>query len=405
MAMRKRFGAILVALVLLLSAVGPATAATVPYNYVSLGDSIAAGDGLSNVAYSYPMLLAGKIGATGLSFRAQSGMTSVEILELIGTPSVQDEIEGANLITVSAGCKDLLAVFIAAVLDAAGTTDINELLANPAKLEAVKAALESAAVQASFTQAINLVGVTVGQINAAIKQINPSAVVVYTLGYNPYRGFALPGINLGAISADVIDSLNAKLRSVLSGAILVDVDALFAMPGAPRCVNATTTPPINVDPHPNTAGHSLIAQDILKKIATNFPTVRYPARVAVTTTSLVQYKSASTSSSKFETLPAGSSVVIYKWDADWAKIGRGTGYAYVKKAGLTPYVLLEKPKYRTQVVPNRINIYADAASASDVLGKAARGNQLVVFSISGKWAKVQYKGSIGYVQTKALKKV
>ncbi len=402
--MKTRLVALVVALVLLMGMALPAMAIVDPYNYVALGDSIAAGYGLDKATKSYPVRLAGLIGATGFDVCAASGMSSAEVLAQLSDPSVMAKIAEAELVTVSAGCADLLGVFLAVVKQAAGTEDYQAILADPAKLAAVQAALASATAQATFTRTITGAATALAQIDAGIKLINPQAKVVYTGGYNPYAAITMPGFELGTLMGATISAFNMAIQQALPTATIVNLEVLFNADGAPNCVNASISP-INMDPHPNAVGHARIAAKIHETVKASFPAVRNPALVAVTSAKVSLYKAKSTKTGKLETLSAGSSLLIYRWDDTWAKVGRNKGYAYVKMDKLVPFALLEKAKYRTQVTAAKINIRTAPSTKSACMAKAYRGNQLVAYSWSGKWAKVQYNGVIGYVETKYLKKV
>lgn len=399
----KRYAALALTLMLLLTCIGPASAATPPYNYVALGDSIAAGYGLANPMHSYPVRLTGAIGASGVTNLSRSGMTSREVLEQLSNLGVQDRIQDADLITVSAGCADVLGVLLETVKQVAGTDDVNAIVADPEKLAAVAAALQSAPVQATFSEAIAQAASTLAQIDATLKQLNPSAKRVYTSGYNPYTGFNLFDFQFGVLSDSIITSLNAAIASALPGAAIVDVKALFSAPGAPHCVNATLASPVNLDPHPNAAGHALIASAIQKLVAADFPSVRYPAYVAVSTAKLTLYKSAG--SGKLGTLAKGSSVLVYKWNDTWARIGNARGYAYVKLAGLKLNTLMATPIRRVQVKSTRAVARTSASATATALATLLKGNQVVVYEITGKWARVQVGDAIGYIETKNLTKV
>ena len=150
---------------------------------------------------------------------------------------------------------------------------------------------------------------------------------------------------------------------------------------------------------------AILAVAINKIVSASFPVVRYPATVAVTSAKITAYRSASTSSAKLLTLPAGSSVLVYRWDDTWARIGRDKGYAYVKVANLVMSPLLSKPICRMQVTASKVNIRASASSSAAVMAKAWRGNQFAVLSATSKWVKVQYNGAEGYIEKRYLKKL
>lgn len=401
---RNRILSLLLTLVLLLSLAPSGLAAATPYTYVALGDSIAAGYGLTNASHSYPVRVAGLIGATNTYNLAQSGMSAAQVLAQLQDPDVAAKVASANLITVSAGCADVLGAFLQLVQTAAGTSDYMAIAQDSAKLAAVAQALQSAQGKAQLAQAVQQAAVTLPQIALAIRQLNPSAKLVFTNAYDPYDGIVIPGavpLDLGAVSGPLVLALNQAMAQGLSGVTVVDVYSAFRAPGAPRCVNATLAPPVSLDPHPNAAGHGLIAELIHRAVGSAFPAIKEPARVGTLTKRLNVCKKEG--KGKLCELPKGSSVVIFSWNDRYAKIGWNNGYAYVRMDGLALYPLLGKPTRRVNA-KYKLPVRETASQKGAKIGTVYAKNQLVSYGTQGKWTRVQLAGRYGFVETRYVTK-
>ena len=76
--------------------------------YLALGDSIAYGYGLSDISkQSYVSQVAKELEVMANN-ESVVGMDTSEFLELINKEEIEDEIESADLITISIGSNDLL---------------------------------------------------------------------------------------------------------------------------------------------------------------------------------------------------------------------------------------------------------------------------------------------------------
>ena len=253
--------------------------------YLALGDSISTGYGLSEGEKGFAEILAETNGYTLIN-RAVDGNTAADILTQLSDPAVLADIAKADVITVTCGGNDLMGLlyqqtadaYNAAVPAAMSVTaeDVPGIMsdsANPlnqAMLLAAQTVLngnaelgvpafaESEAVKSALADYLT----GMGTIISAIKTANPSAIVIVTTQYNPYAAFSGPyadlatGINAGALL------LNKSISdyAMLAGYQVADVYAAFAASGENLC-NASMMP-LNLDFHPNAAGHAVIAATI-----------------------------------------------------------------------------------------------------------------------------------------------
>ena len=121
---------------------------------------------------------------------------------------------------------------------------------------------------AQATQALASFGENFASLLAKIKGLNPDATLVVATQYNPYShldGTALGGAVTGIISAfDAgVTALNLQIQTLAAatGCDVADVCSTFKAENTaanPLC-NATLSPDVNMDIHPNAAGHAVIA--------------------------------------------------------------------------------------------------------------------------------------------------
>lgn len=257
-----------------------------PPNYVALGDSIAAGYGLEDYdpmaptppQDAYASLVAQGMPGSVLGCLTYSGMDSGVFLHLLDSPGLEAYLQNANVLTLSIGSDDILQPFLQTVAD---TLDCRIDRIQQALAEVM---LDASAYQSFLTDLSSALSTDSGmaeglarfeenfpQIIAKLKSAAPSARIYVTNIYNPYLGVSLPPLDLGAFTDTYVSALNVLLSAPSPDYTLIDVYGAFATASAnpatyPVNVNLAT---MNFDPHPNAAGHQIIANLILTAISSN----------------------------------------------------------------------------------------------------------------------------------------
>ena len=278
--MRKRILSTLLALCLALSLL-PASALAAggeQKSYVALGDSITTGYGLAENETGFAKQVADSNGYT-LTNLAQDGATSTDLLEVVTSEANADTLKNADLITVTIGGNDLMNALYAYLADAYNTqnrTDITaedvkaSLAGTPSEIPQV-AMLSFAASKIpvfpnspAANTALSTFATKFSSIISAIKGNNSSAEIIVINQYNPYSRLSTG--NLLDLSA--IDTAVRALNTVISssaesaGYTVADVYTKFKEAESNPCNASVSLPSINLDFHPNAAGHSLIASTI-----------------------------------------------------------------------------------------------------------------------------------------------
>ena len=277
---RKRILSTLLALCLALSLL-PASALAAggeQKSYVALGDSITTGYGLAENETGFAKQVADSNGYT-LTNLAQDGATSTDLLEVVTSEANADTLKNADLITVTIGGNDLMNALYAYLADAYNTqnrTDITaedvkaSLAGTPSEIPQV-AMLSFAASKIpvfpnspAANTALSTFATKFSSIISAIKGNNSSAEIIVINQYNPYSRLSTG--NLLDLSA--IDTAVRALNTVISssaesaGYTVADVYTKFKEAESNPCNASVSLPSINLDFHPNAAGHSLIASTI-----------------------------------------------------------------------------------------------------------------------------------------------
>ena len=137
---------------------------------------------------------------------------------------------------------------------------------------------------------------------------------------------------------------------------------------------------------------------------TGVVTETYAAKVSVS--SLPVYKSASTSSQRIATLPAGYDVTVYAQNGVWAYVGRSGNYGFCSLAGLersagTGNSALANAVPVT-VTAATMKVYQSASTSSKSLGTLRKGAQVNLIKTEGSWAYIELNGNYGYCAVNAL---
>ena len=291
--MKKRLLTLALALCLCLTLL-PAGAAAAPVSYVAVGDSIAAGYGLAGYAGDYsnpsgcfPALIAQAQGYS-LNNLAISGDDTNDLLEKMQTSRYQDALKSADVISVTIGSNDLLVTTINLLMEHLGVsqadlaglgqdgmmTDISQVTGI---LQDIGSYLASGEVKSILDAAVAGFYTNWDTIMSTLQSWNPDATVVVTNYYNPYKLFDINALNMnvGTLGQGYLDQMNAYITaSPYNGSYytIVDVTAVTTnvkldLSAIMSAMMTGQTPDLssalNVDPHPDAAGHAYIAKKIL----------------------------------------------------------------------------------------------------------------------------------------------
>ncbi len=261
-------------------------------SYLALGDSISAGYGLDNPEEDgFTALLADALSETystevTLTNEAVSGLTAANLYVLLETGMYDDVVAEADVITLTIGGNDMMAAFyeyLTAAYNTANGTDytsayIQLVLAYPSGDNAfIALALLNLATADGFADgllssdlfadALNEYAEDLAAIGSYIRGINTDAVIITATQYNPYRW--LGSSNICVSVSDTFergtDALNSVIRETAAGfsSAIAEVSQAFASSEENLCNAYVQGYSYNLDFHPNTAGHAVIAQAML----------------------------------------------------------------------------------------------------------------------------------------------
>lgn len=281
--MKKRLISLCMVLVLCLSLL-PVTVLAASNSYVALGDSITTGYGLGSEEQSFAKIVAEKNGYTLNDDLATDGATSGDLLGVV----TDQALKNADLITITIGGNDLMNAlygYLAAesgkdvdtikAMLTGGTADITALGQLVPLLSGFADSNEAKAAVSTFTA--NLTAIV-----GAVKQANPDVTLLVTTQYNPYSYLAktygsmvTQAQTISAAFDEGVSALNAAIRQAVgSNGTVVDVYDAFedAVAENQNPCNPSALP-LNLDFHPNTYGHGLIAAAITAELPEPDPEV------------------------------------------------------------------------------------------------------------------------------------
>ena len=277
--MRKRILSTLLALCLALSLL-PASALAAggeQKSYVALGDSITTGYGLAEKEAGFARQVADSNGYT-LTNLAKDGATSSMLLTSLSDSEVSSAIASADLITITIGGNDLMNALYAYLAEEYNTKNGTDITAEDVK--ASLAGTHSEIQQSTMlilaaskisdflqsteaTTALGAFTTNLTNIISAIKGNNSSAEIIVVNQYNPYSRLSTGNLlDLSALDS-AVQALNTAISSgATAGYTVADVYTAFEEATENPCNASVSLPSINLDFHPNAAGHSLIASTI-----------------------------------------------------------------------------------------------------------------------------------------------
>ena len=286
--MRKRILSTLLALCLALSLL-PASALAAggeQKSYVALGDSITTGYGLDE-AQSFAEQIAEQEGYTLNDSLASDGATSTDLLEVVKSEENADTLKNADLITVTIGGNDLMNALYAYLAEEYNNKQNSDTPITAADVKASLAGEEEAVVEqitmlvfaisnisdfqssSIANSSYNALGYNFVEIIETIREINQNAQLIVVNQYNPYSHLTagIPGLNLSSVISafdSAVQVLNEAISSgeTIAGYTVADVYTEFEQAENNPCNASVSLSSINLDFHPNAAGHSLIASTI-----------------------------------------------------------------------------------------------------------------------------------------------
>ena len=285
--MRKRILSTLLALCLALSLL-PASALAAggeQKSYVALGDSITTGYGLTENETGFARQVADSNGYT-LTNLAQDGATSTDLLEVVKSEANADTLKNADLITVTIGGNDLMNALYAYLAEEYNNKQNSDTPITAADVKASLAGEEGAVVKQITMLVFAISNISDFQssliansaydtlwdkfieIIGTIRSINENAQLIVVNQYNPYSRLTTgtSGLDLSSVISafdSAVQALNEgiSLGEAIAGYTVADVYTEFEQAENNPC-NASVSPSINLDFHPNATGHGLIADTI-----------------------------------------------------------------------------------------------------------------------------------------------
>lgn len=274
-------------------------------NYVAIGDSIAAGYGLENIgAESYAQIVRSNYNIDESKFANKGvvGATCEEYYHLItdgdDAETYRNLIKNADLITVSVGSNEILGLIVKAIADGAGVdvvdsngkaipslqvmAQVQEVFANgdAAQKAQIIAAIVNFFTSDETTQNINNKVASYSnywdKTVKEIKKLNPNAVIIATQFYNPYYDVKLGTFDVGEFTDSAINKMNTALEQRSKSETDYKIARIYESFNTkdPRITNVNFNileSKLNLDPHPNKQGHSIIARKIIEVADTTEP--------------------------------------------------------------------------------------------------------------------------------------
>lgn len=289
--MKKRYLSLLLVMAMALGLLPMQALAADPIHVLALGDSITAGYGLASEAECFTAQLGEGYTVTN---KGVSGYKTTDILRQINSGAMDAEIEQADVITLTIGGNDLMALLYARTAELYNVShdpkiaaaDIVALLATltpenlmdhydlitcaGAALSRLSAGLENPDYlmnSAEFAAALENYRQALVAITAGLKARNSDAEIIIATQYNPYTAFEgapsvaplYDGIEDGANRMNTVITQTAAQAGYTAAPVKAAFDAAFAA-GADLYHANPDLEAINLDFHPNAGGHALLAQ-------------------------------------------------------------------------------------------------------------------------------------------------
>lgn len=253
-------------------------------DYFALGDSISTGYGLSSPASEcFVEIVADENGYT-LVNRAVNGYTAEDIYNQIKGGALDAYITGAELITVTCGGNDMMALLYQAVADAynaendpdiagddvlAAFAGTHPTLTQYSLMSYAMTALTDFASTPEYAEGLRVYKNNLTSVMSYIRAKNADATVIVNTQYNPYdslKGHTMFGQLYTEVEAGVI-ALNAVIKDNAATLNYTVADVYTAFKASSKNlgnVDVSNMMSPNLDFHPNASGHRVIANTVGK---------------------------------------------------------------------------------------------------------------------------------------------
>jgi len=242
-----------------------------PLVYVSLGDSIARGYGLSDLTEERFSTIAAqywKDENTEVYNYGVDGQTSSELLAML-QDGYADKLAEADVVSVSIGANNILQHAWQFLYDY-----YVYLYSEPPQFTDEEIAVRFREVTAGADEGCVILEQDMPVLLETIRKINPDCQILFLTLYNPYEAVntemhisGLP-VQLAALSDTYVTKINACIRewtALDDNTAIVDVYAAFAGRGrellyaySPEGQDSADMDMNHMDPHPNAKGHKVI---------------------------------------------------------------------------------------------------------------------------------------------------
>lgn len=266
-------------LIMFIFAINTLLTASIVYasgNYVALGDSITTGYGLSDKDSGFAEIIAENAGYT-LKNYAKNGATSNDVLNLLKSGEIDEDIKSAELITLTCGGNDMIHTLYREIGTAyTESTGLNiDSSSIPKMLEDSDGLMLMTTLSVltgdgeipfydslAFANTLSDYEKNLEAILSYIKNLNPKARIAIATQYNPYKNATGVFGEIGKIFNLGVKKLNTTINDTSKkvGAEVCDVYANFEASSDNLC-NADFEN-LNLDIHPNANGHKIIAETI-----------------------------------------------------------------------------------------------------------------------------------------------
>lgn len=283
---RKRTTRILMVLFMLAATMTfslPTSAKENQKNLVALGDSISTGYGLDGyrpgvgASGSYVEILKNSLNYTTTNF-AVDGLTSSQ-LALATNPATIPEMQkkilkNTSIISITIGGNDLLNSLYTAMGLQMGTTDITLIQAaivagaSGSITEAFQLKLAILSVAGNLKTLNDNFATQLTTIIGNLKTINPTATIVVQTIANPYKD--IPNDVLVEALDTGVNALNSVIKAGASPVTYQFADVYETFKNSEEILTNATNPNMPLDPHPNAAGHRIIANLVSEQIGHSY---------------------------------------------------------------------------------------------------------------------------------------
>ena len=256
--------------------------------YLSLGDSIATGYGLKNAATEkYSSLLTKELSKDGANYEllnyAKDGIDSSDLLKQLSDTSnknLASAVSSASVITVSIGGNNFLKPLTDVFSNMGSGSIPGNININPEQIDESMITFYINMLFTPGTKEYNELTKALDKacdqfksdlekiINILNKNKNKNAQIIFLTVYNPYKDFSKIK-NFYDTAELYIKKINGMIEDKSKGNYIVsDIYTTFKN-STQTVVNASMSSNIsniNIDPHPNAAGHKLIYKSIFHSL-------------------------------------------------------------------------------------------------------------------------------------------